>query len=206
MPITVIARSCREIMRQFGHDSGRRGGLLLLFTISALAVYGQEAGLVGTVADPTGAVISGASVIVHNKDTGVDRQSTTDGEGRFSISPLPIGQYTLTSEFNGFQTTTVTSMYLSIGHIGRVEVTMQVGAVSDHVEVKDSTPLLQTEQATVGTSVESGKLVELPLNGRDFTQLVSLTPGGQFGRQRLRDRKFTGADQRAALYQNHLHD
>jgi outer membrane receptor protein involved in Fe transport len=181
MPITAIRRSYSEFARQFGHDSRRWGWLLLLFVVSGSLVYGQEAGLVGTVADPTGAVISRASITVHSQDTGVDRHSITDSEGRFSISPLPIGQYTLSSEFTGFQTTTVTGIYLSIGHIGRVEVTMQVGAISDHVEVKDSTPLLQTEQATVGTSVESRKLVELPLNGRDFTQLVSLTPGGSSG-------------------------
>ncbi len=154
---------------------------VLLVAVSALIMtpaWAQEAGLVGTVADPSGAVMGGVSITVRNVETGVERRAVTDEQGRFSISPLAIGHYTLKAEASGFRTTTVTDIYLTIGQIGRVDISLQVGQITESVEVKDNATLLQAEQATVGTSLETEKIADLPLNGRDFTQLVNLIPGG----------------------------
>ena len=137
----------------------------------------QEAGLVGTVSDASSALMRGTAITVRNIDTGVERHAVTDDQGRFSVAPLAIGKYTLRAEAPGFRTTTVTDISLTIGQIGRLDVVMQVGAVAEQVEVKDTAALLQAEQASVGASVENKKIVDLPLNGRDFTQLVNLTPG-----------------------------
>src|SRR6266478_863936 len=147
---------------------------VLLF---APLVCAEEAGLVGTVIDPSGAVVGGARITVHNAETNVERRVITDEKGRYSISPLAIGRYTLMAEAPGFRTVTVSDIYLTIGQKGLVDVTMQIGEVTEKVNVVDTSPLLQAEQASTGQSIENKKIVDLPLNGRDFVQLVALTPG-----------------------------
>lgn len=143
----------------------------------SITAWGQEAGLVGNVTDSTGGTIPGALVLVRNVEMGVEHRATTDERGRFSISPLAIGQYALSVEKSGFQTASVSAIYLTIGQVGRVDVVLQVGNLSEKVTVTDQSSLLQVEEASVGASVEKEKIVDLPLNGRDFTQLVVLTPG-----------------------------
>jgi hypothetical protein len=137
----------------------------------------EEAGLVGTVTDPSGAVVAGAIITVQNVATNVQRRTTTDEGGRYAISPLAIGHYTLMAEAPGFRTVTVSDVYLTIGQKGVADVTMQIGEVTEKVNVVDTVPLLQAEQASTGQSLENKKIVDLPLNGRDFVQLVALTPG-----------------------------
>lgn len=137
----------------------------------------EDAGLVGTVTDPSGAVVAGAIITVQNAATNVQRRIITDEGGRYSISPLAIGHYTLTAEAPGFRTVTVSDIYLTIAQKGVADVTMQIGEVTEKVNVVDTTPLLQSEQSSTGQSLENKKIVDLPLNGRDFVQLVALTPG-----------------------------
>ena len=148
-------------------------------SVLALAVlaHAQEAGLVGTISDPSGAVVAGAAVKAHNVETNVERRVSSDERGRYSISPLAVGHYQLTVESKGFRALTVTDIYLTIGQKGVTDVTMQIGQLSEMVNVTDTSTLLQAEQAATGQSVENKKIVDLPLNGRDFTQLVALTPG-----------------------------
>lgn len=149
-----------------------------LFVLSGvLLVHAQEAGLVGTVTDPSGAVVAGAAVTTQNIETNVERRVVSDDRGRYSVSPLAVGHYQLTVEAKGFRTLSVTDIYLTIGQKGVTDVTMQIGQVSEKVNVTDTSTLLQAEQAAMGQSVENKKIVDLPLNGRDFTQLVALTPG-----------------------------
>lgn len=143
----------------------------------ALLAHAQEAGLVGTISDPSGAVVAGATVKAQNVETNVERRVTSDERGRYSISPLAVGHYQLTVEAKGFRALTVTDIYLTIGQKGVTDVTMQIGQLSEMVNVTDTSTLLQAEQAATGQSVENKKIVDLPLNGRDFTQLVALTPG-----------------------------
>src|SRR5437879_12713597 len=90
--------------------------LSIAFALSLVQpAWAQEAGLVGIVTDPTGAVISGAQVIVKNIQTGVERRTPTDQRGRYSLSPLAIGSYTLTVEMPGFRTHLVSNIYRTIG-------------------------------------------------------------------------------------------
>ena len=149
-----------------------------LFVLScALLTHAQEAGLVGTVTDPSGAVVAGAAVTAQNIETNVQRRVVSDARGRYSISPLTVGRYQLTVEAKGFRTLSVTDIYLTIGQKGVTDVTMQIGQLSEKVNVTDTSTLLQADQAAIGQSIENKKIVDLPLNGRDFTQLVALTPG-----------------------------
>jgi len=155
-----------------------RIAIACLFLVLLVPFLGaQEAGLVGTVTDPSGAVVAGATIAVQNVETNVQRRATTDEAGRYSISPLAIGRYTLTAEAPGFRTVTVSDIYLTIGQKGVADVAMQIGEINEKVNVVDTSPLLQADQASTGQSVENKKIVDLPLNGRDFVQLVALTPG-----------------------------
>ncbi|MFN7993465.1 MAG: TonB-dependent receptor [Bryobacteraceae bacterium] len=149
---------------------------LFLFVLAPF-ICAQEAGLVGTVTDPSGAVVASVTITVQNVNTNVERRVTTDEGGRYSISPLAIGRYRLTAEAAGFRSVTVSDISLTIGQKGVVDVVMQIGQINEKVNVVDTAPLLQAEQASIGQSVENKKIVDLPLNGRDFVQLVALTPG-----------------------------
>ena len=174
----------RENKTVFGHNmSGMigRASCIIAFTIISLTMvqtaWSQDAGLVGTVTDPSGAIVAGATISSKNIATGVERTATTDEAGRYRISPLAIGRYTLTVGAPGFRTTTVSDISLTIGQIGVMDIRMEVGEVTQNIEVSSTTTLLQAEQASVGQSVENKQIVDLPLNGRDFVQLVALTPG-----------------------------
>jgi hypothetical protein len=149
----------------------------VLLQFAAPFAHAQEAGLAGTVTDATGAAVPQAGIAVRNIETGVERRTRTDDRGRYSLAPLAIGRYTLTAEAPGFRTITVSDIYLTIGQTSVTDVVMQVGQVNERITVADTSPLLQADQAAVGQTVENKKIVDLPLNGRDFVQLVALTPG-----------------------------
>src|SRR5258708_1876383 len=99
----------------------------------AAPLRAQDAGLVGTVIDPTGAVVAGVNITVHSVETNIQRRVTTDERGRYSISPLAIGRYTLTAEAPGFRTVTVSDIYLTIGQKGVADVTMQIGEITEKI-------------------------------------------------------------------------
>ncbi len=164
------------MLRKISSLAGRRLPAAVILLAGSLA-WAQEASLVGNITDPSTAVVPGVKVSVRNIETGVTRHAVTDDKGRYLISPLAIGRYTLTAEASGFRTTQVSDIVLSLGETGHLDVVLQIGQVAEQVTVADTSPLLQAEQASLGQSVESKKIVDLPLNGRDFVQLVALTPG-----------------------------
>jgi hypothetical protein len=132
---------------------------------------------VGTVTDPSGAVVANAKVEIRNVQTNAVRAVETDAQGNYEFNFLPIGQYTLNVEATGFQTTAVSAFSLSVDQTARVDVRMTIGQTAESVKVEAGAILMQTENATVGTVIDSQKVVELPLNGRSFVQLALLTPG-----------------------------
>ncbi|HWB96597.1 MAG TPA: TonB-dependent receptor [Bryobacteraceae bacterium] len=132
---------------------------------------------VGIVTDPSGAIIQGAKVTIRNQQTNQVRTGTTDNLGSYEFTFLPIGSYTLSVEAVGFQRAEVSSFQLNVDQVARVDVKLSVGQAAETVEVQAGAVLLQTEDATVGTVIDSKKVVELPLNGRSFVQLALLTPG-----------------------------
>ncbi|MEO7653501.1 MAG: carboxypeptidase-like regulatory domain-containing protein, partial [Bryobacteraceae bacterium] len=151
----------------------------LLTALSVPALYSQAitANAVGTVSDPTGAVVPGAKVTIRNAQTNQARIANTDAAGNYEFSFLPIGAYTLSVEAAGFQKSEVGQFRLSVDQVARVDIKMTLGQAAETVQVQASAILMQTENATVGTVIDSQKVVELPLNGRSFVQLALLTPG-----------------------------
>ncbi len=148
-----------------------------LFSICPF-VYGQAtASFSGTISDKTGSVISGANVKATSQQTGLVRESNTDDSGHFLIPLLPIGDYTIQVESQGFQTSTQKDIKLQVDEHREVNFTLSPGAVTENVEVNATEVAVETTNPSLGQVITSQQVAELPLNGRDFVQLATLTPG-----------------------------
>lgn len=147
--------------------------IALLPLASAQTITGT---ISGTVRDQSGAVMGGVSVTVHNVATGLERQTTTGDSGGYTLSALPYGTYKLTTQKTGFQTA-VADVIVAVDQVRTVDVTMNVGAQTQEVEVQSSVENVNAETTQLGAVVNHTDVVELPLNGRDFTQLARLQAG-----------------------------
>lgn len=134
-------------------------------------------GIVGTVTDPTGAAIPGASITVQNTGTRATFRTTTNAEGEYQILHLVPGVYSVSSEMKGFKKTLVSDVTVLVSSTTTANLRMTVGAVTESISVHATTPLLNTTSGTVGTVVNQQTTVSLPLATRNFTQLLGLVPG-----------------------------
>jgi hypothetical protein len=142
--------------------------------VRAQAPTGQ---ITGTVTDPSGAVVSGATVTATNNATNARRQTATNEDGLFSLPALPPGNYQLQVEASGFPKQVTEGLELQVGQVARVDFALRIGNVSETVQVSGAAPMLQSETAELGTVIENKRIVDLPLNGRNYLQLASLAPG-----------------------------
>lgn len=142
--------------------------------VRAQVYYG---GIAGVVSDPSGAAIPNAQVTITNEDTKTVFHATTNQIGSYHIGQLIPGTYSVKTEIAGFQTQVVGHAKVDVGADSTVNVTMQVGQVTQEVEVQATAPVLETTNATVGTVVGNQAVSEMPLNGRSFTSLLELVPG-----------------------------
>ncbi|MBI4443017.1 MAG: TonB-dependent receptor [Acidobacteria bacterium] len=150
---------------------------LCLFAATAPAMAQSSAGTIsGTVLDSTGAVVPGAQVTVKNVDTGATRVLTTNERGRYVAPQLMSGNYEVSATTAGFQTEIRRGITLAIGREAVVDFSLSVGAVTETVEVTGEAPLVETTTATTSGLVEEATVRELPLNGRNFTDLMDLSP------------------------------
>jgi hypothetical protein len=143
-------------------------------TASAQTVYGS---IVGTASDPTGSVIAAASVTLTNVATNEVRNTQTEGNGNYTFVNLLPGNYTISVERTGFKKLTRQGIEIQVNSEIRVDAQLQVGDSTQTVEVTAETPLLQTQNATIGHEIERVQVQELALNGRNVFALVELTPG-----------------------------
>jgi hypothetical protein len=150
---------------------------LILASVSPVFAQVTTGTISGSVTDTTGAVLPGVKIVILNEDTGVFRTVDTDAAGRYSAPSLSLGNYRITATLEGFQTEVRSGLVLTVGRAAIVDLKLSVGAVSQTVEVTGEAPLVQTTEATVGYLVEDRSIRDLPLNGRDLTQLILLNPG-----------------------------
>lgn len=143
----------------------------------AAGLYGQTAQVTGTVTDPTGSVVLGAKVAATNLDTGVTRSTVTNERGNYVITTLLPGRYRVTAEAQGFKQVKREPITLAIDQVGRIDFSMEVGAVVESVTVQGSAVLLDSATSTIGTVVENRQISELPLNGRNPLDLLALSTG-----------------------------
>jgi Carboxypeptidase regulatory-like domain len=151
-----------------------------LLALCALTMRGQTAdtgGIVGTVSDPSGALVPRAAVIVTSQDTGEKRDLTTDGEGNFSIQFLAPGNYDLTVRAAGFAPFILSRVQVQITEVSRVRIQLVLKGTKEQMIVTSKPPLLQTENATLGRVIDRNTIEELPLVDRNFTEILGLTAG-----------------------------
>lgn len=170
----------------------------LLSVVFATVTYGQDtANLTGTVADSNGAVLAGAVIKVRSAQDGGERTATTNSEGFFSVSQLKPGVYKVTATQSGFKMTQVDSLELGVGQNRSLELVLQLGDVSAIVDVTSDevTPAgLEQSSNRLGTNISSREVEELPVNGRNYSQLYLNAPGatntgtGNFGDLRFNGR------------------
>jgi hypothetical protein len=154
-----------------------------LFVIAAVAgfsvcrLYAQTFGEVtGRVTDPSGAVIPGASITLTNVNTNAARNVVTTEAGAYTFPSVAPGFYRLRTELPGFKTAASEQFEVQVQQVLRLDVVLQVGQVSETIEVAATADLLQSETATIGTVVENKIITDLPLNGRQYLNLVALSP------------------------------
>lgn len=151
--------------------------LLLGLVPFAAAQQADTALIVGTVSDTTGAVIPGVDVTFSHIETGIESTMQTNETGNYRSNPLRIGTYIVVVEADGFKTYSGSGVTLSIGDVRELNVALEVGAVTEVIEVEASAPLLQTTESSAGTVIENRQIVDLPLNGRDYLQLAVISAG-----------------------------
>ena len=151
---------------------------LFFLIAAAAAAWGQTtATIVGTVTDPSGAVAPNVSITVTSEGTGLTRTTLTSQSGNYAVPLLPVGVYSVTAEAPGFKKKTSTGIVLEVNQEPRVDIVLEVGAATDTVTVSAEASVLQTENAVVGQVVDNRYTTQIPLNGRDFSQLLLLAPG-----------------------------
>jgi len=141
-------------------------------------LYSQANGtLSGTVADKTGSVIAGATVRVTSQGTGLTREAKTDGSGHYLVPLLPVAVYTIRVESQGFQTTEQKDIRLQVDEQREVDFSLNPASVTSTVEVSATEVAVETTNPTLGQVITAEEVADLPLNGRNFVQLATLTPG-----------------------------
>src|ERR1700682_109969 len=173
--LTVVVRS-----RRGGVDIMKRLVLAVLVVLSlAVAANAQtfRGAINGTVTDPSGAVVPNAAVRATENNTGIDHKTVTTSEGVFSLQDIPLGFYKVSVTASGFPVYTVDKVEVTAGTIYTLPVKLSLQQQATTVEVSAAAVSLDTTTATQSTTLTSDVVQDLPLNGRDFTQLIATAPG-----------------------------
>jgi len=172
--------------------------VLLGLMLGTAAWAGITGSISGLVTDPTGAVIAGAQVAAINIQTGVRIETVTDSKGFYSFPTLPIGTYDVEVHGTGFKTYRQTNIVIDANSVIKVDVTLQIGTTSEQVEVRSDAVAVDTQSTQMGEVITGTRMTSVPLNGRAYTDLLSLQPGvvpSAYGSQSpgLNDRSPSGA-------------
>lgn len=153
-------------------------GCAVLLCVSGVLVGQTITGAItGTVKDPSGAVVPNVRITATNVTTNLTYTTTSNEAGVYNLLFLPIGNYNVSTEAQGFKKLTLGPFQLEINQTARVDVALEVGETTQSVEIRDIAPILQTESTQTGDSLSSAKLTQIPLNGRNFASLTMLIPG-----------------------------
>ncbi len=166
-------------MRNLGPLAATPTCVRLVFLILSLGALGQvqNGEITGTVADPSGAVVPGAKIVLRNLGTNYEIQAQTNGEGVYTAKELSIGNYLVRVEAHGFKTTEATNLVLNAGRVLRVDFKLLLGERTEVVEVTDADVHVNTETSRLSQTVDSTQIANLPLNGRNVYDLIQYAPG-----------------------------
>jgi outer membrane receptor protein involved in Fe transport len=150
----------------------------LALSTAALSAQTFRGTILGTVTDPSGAVVAGARVTAHSNNTGLERTTVTSADGSYSLPELPIGAYDLTVTQTGFQTFVAKAVAVDVASERRVDAALKTGEVTTRVEVSaDQLPIVETTTNDLGGVLTAETVENMPVNGRDYTKLIFLNPG-----------------------------
>ncbi|MGC0778752.1 MAG: carboxypeptidase regulatory-like domain-containing protein, partial [Candidatus Acidiferrum sp.] len=163
--------------------------IALLVVVAGSATAQTFRGIIlGTVTDSSGGTVPGATVTIKNVDTGLTRTLTTSEDGSYSAPELPIGNYSVTVEKQGFKTGLISGIKVEVSTERRADVTLQTGELSQKVEVLgEQLPMVETTSNNLGGIVETNTVENLPVNGRDYQKLILLVPGASSGPDAITD-------------------
>jgi hypothetical protein len=153
--------------------------LISLATLPRLVGQGATATIQGIVIDTSGAAIPAAAIQVKNAGTGAASNSQSDPQGRFNIADLAVGTYSVSASKTGFSTVVHEGVVLNVGAEAVVDFALAVGQQTQTITVQGEVSQVETTNATVGALVDQTQMKDLPLNGRNFEQLILLAPGVQ---------------------------
>jgi hypothetical protein len=153
--------------------------VLVLFCLLAIAGFSQtfRGGITGTISDPSGAAAGGTSVQAVNVATGLQRETVTSPAGEFVFQDLPLGEYDVSATHAGFDRLKVGKVQVAVGAVTTLRLTLKVASQSQTVEVAATAINIDTDTSTLNEVIPDKAVQDMPLNGRDFTQLVKLAPG-----------------------------
>jgi carboxypeptidase family protein/TonB-dependent receptor-like protein len=151
--------------------------LAAVLAVAPLAAQDATGRIVGVVYDPTGAVIAGARVVATNVSTRISRETTTDASGAYQILSLPVGDYTVAVDRKGFSSVKTSANTLNINQSLKIDIKLPVGLATETVTVETSAATVETISPTVGATISSSAVQNLPLNGRNVLDLALLQPG-----------------------------
>jgi hypothetical protein len=151
--------------------------LFAFFTLFTSFAAAQEAAIVGTVMDSTGAAVADASIVITNTDTGISRTIATSSDGQYVVLDLHIGHYLVRAQASGFKAGERKDLLLQVGDRTRVDFTLQVGNARETITVEANPVTVQTESGEVSSVVTAKQVSDLPTNGRTLYNLYSLTAG-----------------------------
>ncbi len=153
--------------------------LMVVVLLLTVAATGQSfrGGIQGTITDASGASVAGAKVTATNTGTGLVRDSTTDADGNYAFTELPLGNYSITATKEGFRTQTATNVQVEVEGPQRANLTLTPGRVDEKVEVQAEVPLVETTSNTLGGTLRAEDFTDLPVNGRDFMKMLTAVPG-----------------------------
>src|SRR4051794_35756942 len=155
----------------------RRAAALIVIAAAWLTAQTITGSITGTVTDPSGAIITNVRIIATNIGTNVTYTAVTNEAGVFNIPFLPVGQYKVEAEQRGFKKSVLGPFALEVNQIARIDVKLEVGEVTQSVEITAIAPILQTESTQTGASLTAETVSSIPLNGRNFASLTQLIPG-----------------------------
>jgi hypothetical protein len=151
--------------------------LIVVLSVASPAGAQSSAALQGQVFDAAGVVLPGAIIRLHNDETGFDRSTDSDAEGRYHLGAIPAGSYEVTTSFPGFKSVVIAALTFEVGRTVVRDIRLEVGDISQSVTVTGEVPLVDRATTSVGHVVTAGTVQEIPLNGRHFTDLALVVPG-----------------------------
>jgi len=167
--------------------------LVLISFVTMAKAQTDQGQIAGTVKDASGAIIPGAKISVRNQKTNLERTTESNSDGSFVVANLSPATYTITGKSEGLGPTEFSNVDLQVGEVRKVDFVLQPTAVTQQITVAAETPQIDTSSARIGGNVSEVQVAELPINGRQISQLYLMTPGAvNFGTGTFDDMRFNG--------------